>query len=119
LCDNEKKRVTPGSILETLGAKSKPRERAAGMRGTDLLELPTAWRGAVRVIMRRGEMTLTELASELELGPSEAKRLVDEMVAKGHLRVVEAEGEVRYTAVLARTQGRELPPKIWEVLKDK
>lgn len=117
--DNEKKRVTPGSILETLGAKPEPRERAAGMHGSDLLELSTEWRSAIRVIMRRGEMTLTELASDLGLGSSEAKKLVDELVAKGHLKVVETEGEVHYTAVLARTHGRELPPKIWEVLKDK
>ncbi len=117
--DNEKKRVTPSSILETLGAKSEPRERAARMHGSDLLELPTEWRGAVRLIMRRGEMTLTELASELELGPCEVKKLVDDLVANGHLKVVETEGEVHYAAVLARTRGRELPPKIWEVLKDK
>ena len=115
--DNEKKRVVPSSILERLEAESEPRERAAGMRGADLLELPMEWRGAIKVIMRRGEMTLTELASELELGPCEAKKLADDLVAKGHLKVVETEGEVHYAVVLARTRGRVLTPKIWEALK--
>ena len=117
--DNEKKRVAPSSILETLGAESEPRERAAGMRGADLLDLPIEWRGAIKVIMRRGEMTLTELASELKLGPCEAKKLADDLVAKGHLKVVETEGEAHYAVVLARTRGRLLPPRIWEALKNK
>jgi DNA-binding MarR family transcriptional regulator len=108
----------PG-IFDRLQAELESRERVEGINAADLLDLSPELRRTIQLIMRRKQMSLTEIILELDMKPSEVKKLLDTLVEKGYLKSFEVEGEPHYKTFLARKRGREVPLNIWEALSDK
>lgn len=108
----------PG-VFDRLQAELNSRERVDGINAADLLDLSPELRRTVQLIMRRKQMSLAEIILELDMTPSEAKRLLDALVKKGYLKSFEVEGEPHFKTFLARTGGRKVPVNIWDALSDK
>ena len=125
-CENEKesegrvgREQAMTGLFDKLQSEIETRQCVAGITATDLLALSPELRRIINLIMRRSGMSLTEAVFELDMRPSEAKRLLDMLVEKGYLKVFEMKGEQIYKAFLARTHGREVPLDVWEALGGK
>jgi DNA-binding Lrp family transcriptional regulator len=93
--------------------------RMEGITPADLLALRPELRRLMNMILRQGEIGLAEIVLELDVSPSEGRRLLDTLVEKGYLRAFEVAGEQRYKVFLARKRRREVPLNIWEALSNK
>ncbi len=96
-------------------------DQCEGITPIDILALPPPLNKVVNKMMRRGALTLNELAADLKLKPAEAHQLGAMLVERGFLRVTEPAGggEIIYKVRLARKsrkrrQGKSLD--IWQKL---
>ena len=87
------------------------RSKVEGITPLDVMELPEPLRTAMNKLMRKGSMTVGELAAELNIEMVEARQLGEMLVAQGLLSLVEqkADGEIVYRVRLGRTRGRSVP----------
>lgn len=108
----------PG-LFHRLQSEIETRERAEGITAAGLLDLSPELRRLVNLIMRRNQMSLSQIVFELDMKPSEVKTLLDTLTQKGYLKAFEIKGETHYKTFLARKRGRKLPLNIWETLGDK
>ncbi len=106
-------------MFDRLQTEIETRQRVEGITTADLLDLSPELRRIINMILRQGEMSLTEIVFELDMKPSEAKGLLDTLVEKGYLKAFEVKGEQRYKTFLARKRRREVPLDIWEALGSK
>ncbi len=86
-------------------------EKVKGVTPVEILELPSPLDEIVREMMRRGRLTLDELAAKLELAPEEARQLAELLIEKGFLQTEERQenGGVLYKVYFARMRGRNIP----------
>jgi DNA-binding MarR family transcriptional regulator len=106
-------------IFDRLQTEIETRQRVEGITPADLLDLSPELRRIINMILRQGEMSLTEIVLELDMKPSEVKGLLDTLLEKGYLKAFEVKGEQRYKTFLARKRRREVPLDIWEALGSK
>jgi DNA-binding MarR family transcriptional regulator len=107
------------SLFDRLQSEIEARERVEGISPAKLPDLSHELSHIVYMIWRRGQMSLTEIVHELDMRQSEVKELLDALVDKGHLKVSELEGELRYKTHFARRRECEVPINIWEALSEK
>lgn len=108
-------------LFDRLESELEARQRLEeGITPSDLLDLPPELGRVINMIMRRGEMSLTDVIMELDARPSEAKGLLDRLVEKGYLRTFQIKGELHYkTFFSSRRRGRGTPLSVWDALTDK
>ncbi len=106
-------------LFDRLQEEIETHQRLEGITPADLLDLSPELRRLINTITRRGEMSLSEIALELDMAPSEASGLLDKLVDKGYLSSFEVEGERRYKAFFAQKRVRKVPLNIWDTLGDK
>jgi predicted ArsR family transcriptional regulator len=94
-------------------------QRVTGVTPASLLALPPELRRLLNAVTRQGEMSLQEIASQLDTQPTQARGLLDTLVDKGYLRAVEAGGATRYKTSLGHKRARKTPSHIWAALGDK
>jgi hypothetical protein len=87
------------------------RLKAEGLTPLDVMALPEPLRTAMNALMRKGSMTVSELAAELHIETVEARQLGEMLVEKGLLSLGEqqADGEIVYRVRLGRRRGRSIP----------
>jgi DNA-binding IclR family transcriptional regulator len=107
------------NLFDRLQAEIETRQRLEGITPADLLDLSPELRRIMNMILRQGEMSLTDVVFELDMKPSEARELLATLVGRGYLKAFEVEGEQHYKTFLARKRGREVPLNIWEALDSK
>jgi DNA-binding transcriptional ArsR family regulator len=73
----------------------------AGLRMSDILELPDPLRETVLWMLRQREVTLSELAARLGEGAEAAREVLSNLVARGFLWETRVSSEARYRARLA------------------
>jgi hypothetical protein len=88
---------------------------AAGLAPADLLELDEAERKLVAWLVRRGTISLDELASHLG---EDARETLDMLLDQGLLVAVEAGDEERYRVLLGHRRARGAMPEIWQALDE-
>lgn len=73
--------------------------------------LPEPFDKILQRLIRQGSMTTNELAELLEMTPSQAQHLGEDLVAKGYLRTEEheSEGGVIFRVYLARMRKQNIP----------
>ena len=88
--------------------------------GLDLLDLlgdgaadGAAERPLVQWILRRGDVSLAEVAAHLNQDEPAARARLTGLVKQGTLLTTTRNGETRYGARLARHRGRSLPDDVW------
>jgi DNA-binding MarR family transcriptional regulator len=108
-----------GGLFDRLQSEIETRQQVEGITPADLLDISPELRRIINMILRQGEMSLTEIVLQLDMRPSEVKGLLDTLIKKGYLNVFEVKGEQRYKTFLARKRGREVPLNIWEALGSK
>jgi DNA-binding MarR family transcriptional regulator len=106
-------------LFDRLQSEIESRQRVEGITSADLLDLSPELRRIINMIMRRREMSLAEIILELDMRPSEARRLLDTLVEKGYLKTFEVKGELHYKTFFARRRGREMLLNIWDALSGK
>jgi hypothetical protein len=105
-------------LLARLRSEIETRQQVDGVTAADLLELSPELCDLIRTIARGREMDLAEIAAELGARPEEARDLLDAMVEKGYLQVLEADGKRRYKASFIHTQQISAPSEVWHALED-
>jgi hypothetical protein len=87
-----------------------------GVIPTDILALPGPFDVLLRNLMRKGSMTVEQLASELDLTVEQAHSLGEHFVAKGYLRAENEEegGEQVYRVYFARMRRHDIPNELVE-----
>jgi hypothetical protein len=97
--------------FEHIQQELNKRSKVEGITPLDVMELPEPLRTAMNKLMRKGSMTVGELAAELNIEMVEARQLGEMLVAQGLLSLVEqkADGEIVYRVRLGRTRGRSVP----------
>jgi len=106
-------------LFDRLQSEIETRQRMEGITPADLLDLSPELRHIINMIMRRREMSLTEIVLELDMRPSEVRGLLDTLVEKGYLKAFEVKGELHYKTFFARRRAREMLLNIWDALSDK
>jgi len=106
-------------VLERLKQDLEVWASPEGLRTTDMLDMPEPLRPILQTIMRRGSITIDELADELGCGPAEADEIADLLVSCGFLRThdTQDDGHTVFRVRLARTR-RRTPAAIWSTLLD-
>ncbi len=106
-------------MLERLKQDLEVWARPEGLRTTDMIDMPKPLRPILQTIMRRGSITVTDLADELDCDPQEADEIADLLVECGFLRShdTQEDGQVVYRVKLARTR-RRTPASIWSKMLD-
>lgn len=85
-------------------------EPVTGIIPTDVLELPDLVGSIIRLLIRKGSMTLPELAEATNLERTQAGQLGDILTRKGFLVKEYRSGkEVIYRAYIARMRRRNIP----------
>lgn len=110
-------------MFDRLQQELKKRSKVEGITPADVMDLPEPLRTVMNKIMRKGSMTLSELAAELKLKTAEAHRLGQILVEKGFLNSTggKADSEIVYRthfARKARKRGHGLPLDVWKALDD-
>jgi hypothetical protein len=107
-----------GEMFDRLQRELKKRSKVEGITPADVMDLPEPLRTAMNKMMRRGSMTLSELAAELKLETAETRRLGQMLVENGFLSSLEreADGEIIYQTRFARKRG--VPLDVWKALDD-
>ena len=107
-------------MFDRLQRELKKRYKHEGITPADVMELPEPLRTAMSRMMRKGSMTLSELASELNLERAETRRLGQMLVEKGFLSSSRrtADGEIVYRTHFTHKRGRSVPLDIWKLLDD-
>lgn len=96
--------------FDALLGKLAKLEKVNGITPVDILQLPHPLDNIVKEMMRKGGMTLAELAARLDLSMAETRRLGAVLIEKGFLQSEdrkESEGVV-YKVYLARIRGRNI-----------
>ncbi len=91
---------------------------ATGLHMADVLALPDSLRQIINWMMRRGEVSLAEVAAHVGQDEDAVRTLLGELVEQGFVQKMEVGGEVRYRPRLALRRGRRLPEGIWQALGD-
>lgn len=85
-------------------------EPVAGIIPTDVLDLPDMIGTVIRLLIRKGSMTLPDLAAAMQLEPAQARQIGDILTQKGFLVKEYRSGkELIYRAYIARMRGRNIP----------
>ncbi len=107
-------------MFDRLQRELKKLSKVEGITPADAMDLPEPLRMVMNKIMRKGSMTLSELATELRLKTTEARRLGQMLVEKGFLSSTrrKTDGEIVYRTHFAKSRksGRGMPLDIWEKL---
>lgn len=92
--------------------------RCEGIRPSDLLILPSPLDTTIGQIMRRGSMTLQEMAGALRLHIDETQQIGDILIAKGFLTVTPhtSHNETIYTVRLAPHRRTHSKTGLWTPL---
>lgn len=106
-------------MLERLKQDLEVWARPEGLRTTDMLDMPEPLRPILQTIMRRGSITIAELADELGCELTEADEVADLLVSCGFLRTHDdhEDGPTVFRVRLARTR-RRTPAAIWSKMLD-
>ncbi len=85
-------------------------EPVTGIIPTDVLELPESISSIIRMLIRKGSMTLPELADAMSLEQPQAQQISELMTRKGFLVKEYRSGkEPVYRAYIARMRRRNIP----------
>ena len=85
-------------------------EPVTGIIPTDVLELPDPIGSIIRLLIRKGSMTLSELASAMKLEQPQAQQIGELLTRKGFLVKEYRTGkEPVYRAYIARMRRRNIP----------
>ncbi|HEY9648048.1 MAG TPA: TIR domain-containing protein [Chroococcidiopsis sp.] len=87
-----------------------------GLRIVDIVTLPDHLQHLVNWLIRREEVTLAQVAEHLQQDPETALGLLDELVSKQYVKVLEDDGETYYQIRLAHKSVRQMPKDIWRIL---
>ena len=82
------------------------REQGAGLSMADVITLPPSLRRLVTWMMRQEEVSLAEVAAFIQGDEPTAHDMMDSLLAKGFVRMVQIAGDVRYKVRLAPIRGR-------------
>ncbi|MFQ5794190.1 MAG: FeoC-like transcriptional regulator [Candidatus Bipolaricaulia bacterium] len=104
--------------LDRSREESEEREKAAGLRMTDLLTLPDSLRQLVNWIMRNDEVSLADVVTHTGEDEKAVHAMLAALVEKGFVTEMDVEGELRYRIHLAPKQGPQLSQDIWKVLDE-
>lgn len=120
--DNHKPGLPANSsqAFKSLHQEIQKRVEVKGITPIDMLSLPSPLSGVFDRIMRRGLMTVMEMADELKVTRDEARYLVDLLVSKGYLRSVDniVHNDAAYQIRFAIKRKRKLPSSIWKSLDE-
>jgi len=107
-------------MFDRLQRELKKRPKVEGITPADVMDLPEPLRMTMNKMMRKGSMTLSELAAELNLKTTQTRRLGAMLIEKGFLSSIEqeADGEIVYQTRFARQCRRSVSLDIWESLDD-
>jgi predicted HTH transcriptional regulator len=109
----------PKGLYERLQKEIDARDKREGFALADLLDLPDDLRGLMQRVVRRGSVSATELAPELQISAEAIGAMLETLVEKGYLERVSETTPARYKAALARKRARQLPGGIWDALSGK
>ena len=85
-------------------------EPVTGIIPTDVLELPDPIGSIIRMLIRKGSMTLSELAEALNLEQPQAQQIGELLTRKGFLvKEFRSGKEPVYRAYIARMRRRNIP----------
>jgi DNA-binding MarR family transcriptional regulator len=108
-----------GRLQDELESREEEEEGEKNSTMLDTLTLPAPLQRIIGKIMRRGELSLEQLAAEMKSTPGEVEPLLDTLVEKRFLEVEGSGQQRRYKPYLGRKRARKLPVSIWESLDDK
>ncbi len=89
-----------GSSEEAQQPKGADANRA-GLRMTDVLQLPDPLRETITWMIRKREVRLADLAERLQQDEAAARSTLADLVARGYLWETRVDGETRYRVRLA------------------
>lgn len=107
------------ALFQRLQEEIELRERTEGISPLDLLDLPPALQHVLTQITRAGQISLTDLATDLALPEEEVLVLTARLVEKGYLREYMRAGERYCRTHFGRKRERELPLDLWEALSER
>jgi DNA-binding IclR family transcriptional regulator len=73
----------------------------------------------LQLLARRGALPATDVATALALPDADAARLLDDLVAKGHVGSAVEDGVTVFRAQFGRRRARAVPEGIWQALTEK
>ena len=87
-----------------------------GIAPTDVLSLPEHFERLLRTLMRKGSMTVEEVANELDLPVNQAQNLGDVLIEKGYLRAEGGGPDTGpvYRVYFARVRKRNIPAGLFD-----
>jgi DNA-binding MarR family transcriptional regulator len=85
----------------------------------DTLNLSAPSRKIMTTIIRRGELSLAEIAAEMKSTPREVEPLLNALLEKKFLQVEGSGDHRRYKPSLGRKRRRRIPIDIWDTLDGK
>lgn len=110
----------PGIFLIWLGidayTKLNPQQfsdSAMEERVIDILSMPDAERHVMTWVVRRGPVTISELAGHINQDEFAAKAYLASLVEGGHVEQIEVDGETKYKIHTARKRASRLPSDVW------
>lgn len=105
--------------FEYLQQELEQRAKVKGITPVDLLSLPATINNVFDKIMRRGLITLSEMADELDFTELQASHLATLLINKGYLRPADSSTneEPSYQIRFTVKRKRRMPPNIWQALE--
>lgn len=107
-----------GRLQDELDAREQEQDRKDSTM-MDTLALPAPMQKIITRVIRHGELTLEQIATEIKSTPQEVGPLVDDLVTKRFLEVDESGPQKLYKPYLGRKRGRKVPVNIWDSLDSK
>ncbi|TVQ20820.1 MAG: TIR domain-containing protein [Leptolyngbya sp. DLM2.Bin15] len=89
--------------------------RQRGLNVADLLILPKDQQRIVNWMLRRDDVTMTDLAEHFKQEAIALQPILEELIRQSYVQVV-ADSPPRYRVRLAAKSGRQMPKDIWDVL---
>lgn len=97
---------------------AEPTEPTQPPTSIDLLTLPELWQSVLRSMMRQPDMSVSELAQQLQQSEASLQALLDTLQARGFVQATVINSEPRYRTHLTTRPGRKVPDHIWHRLED-
>jgi DNA-binding MarR family transcriptional regulator len=94
------------------------RNKQDGLSPIDLLDMPEAMASVVNVIIRNNGATLSTISELVGQSPDVTKPLLEDLVDKGFVRVVNVKDQVWYKASFGRKADNSGSSGLWSMLDE-
>ncbi len=106
-------------LFNRLQGELEAREKSPGLQMSDLLVLPEPESSLLNWMIRRGQVTFSDLTAFLGQDEAHTRTILDALCNKGYVREIELHGATQYRVRLAPKRGRTLSSDLWQALDDK